>query len=471
MCPKKIFIGSSTETQDALAVPIAEKLSDKDFQVERWWEVFQAGDITFDKLMRVAKKVDGAVFICKGTDRLWMRNTELNAARDNVILELGMFVMQLGPSRCVVVKDNATHLPTDLNGLTYISLKNDIQTVAEKVAKHFTELFDGQAEVSDQQEQQAFIIETDPYIVNIISGEKLPYNWHTRALFFGTEGARKWLAIARQPDYLTAKQKAEMRRQLASVVDKIKSQDGRSILTFVSLGPGSAEADRELVIHLSRRRKSIQYIPVDISEGLLNYAAHALHSCAKVPFSILSDFEERADFIKERLMGRINTPALFSLLGNTLGNLDLYERTFLRQIQNELMESGDYLLLEVAIITPEWELNKDIRYNLSRHTKEMQNFYAQGLARQIGEGSQSIVNAYPQRIMVREGQSDVEEATSVEYIDSKTRTIIASLRRYDWSSFLSWLRQGEFDFDFVDESSFTFPEGEIGIGAVLLRKN
>jgi predicted nucleotide-binding protein len=59
---KRIFIGSSGETKDALAEPIAGLLSEYHFKIERWWEVFKAGDITLQKLMHIAKEVDGAVF-------------------------------------------------------------------------------------------------------------------------------------------------------------------------------------------------------------------------------------------------------------------------------------------------------------------------------------------------------------------------------------------------------------------------
>ena len=92
MPKKRIFIGSASETTN-IAAPIANCLSRRGFSVERWWDkVFEAGDVTIDKLRRLAEEVDGAVFVWKGTDEIIMRDTKRNATRDNVMIEFGMFV-------------------------------------------------------------------------------------------------------------------------------------------------------------------------------------------------------------------------------------------------------------------------------------------------------------------------------------------------------------------------------------------
>ena len=465
---RRIFVGSSGETKDSLAEPIAGLLSENQFIVERWWDAFRAGDITLQRLMCMAKEVDGAVFICKGTDRIWMKKTEVNGARDNVILELGMFVQQLGPSRCVVIKDNGTHLPSDLDGLTYIPMIGDTPNVARKVVNHFLQEFNNPLAEDGHVQPEVFIIETDPFVVRIGSRDAIPNEWHSRALFFGTEGAQRWLAMEKQNEYLSNRTKDQMSKQLLNVIRDVAAVEQASIDTFVSLGPGTADVDRRLATALGRGRRKVQYIPVDISEGLLNHACSVLHAHARVPFGILTDFEERGSFIRNRLNGRAQNPLLLALLGNTLGNLDRNEEIFMHEMEM-LLRKGDYLLLEVAIYTAEWRLENDIRYDVSQHTKEMRYFYAQGLACHTNEGVHSIVNVYPQRIEVKTGYSDVPEAKSIDYVDRKTQRVIVSLRRYDWSNLLSWL--DDFDFTIVGQPrNFNFDEGGIGAGAVLLRK-
>ena len=95
-----------------------------------------------------------------------------------------MFVQQLGPSRCVVIKDNGTHLPTDLDGLTYISMVGDTTNLARKVVTHFLQEFNDSVGEEGQIQPQVFIIEADPFIVRIGSRDSIPSEWHARALFF-----------------------------------------------------------------------------------------------------------------------------------------------------------------------------------------------------------------------------------------------------------------------------------------------
>ncbi|MFL6210629.1 MAG: L-histidine N(alpha)-methyltransferase [Pyrinomonadaceae bacterium] len=473
MFKKRIFIGSANETKDTLAAPIARCLSKKGFRVERWWEVFEGGDLLLPKLMQVARQVDGAVFICKGTDRVWMRDTEHYAPRDNVIFELGLFIQQLGnPKRCIVVTDKDTHLHSDFNGVICLILtEEDITATGEEIAEHFNKLFSEIAAEEEVGEPQVYITETDPDLVRITSSCRIPPEWRVRALFFGTEGAQNWLSLEKRGDHIEEKEKNKMHKQLLTVVKNIKplDNDNAPIHTFVSLGPGAADADQELIMHLSPRRRAIKYIPVDISEGLVNHAAHTLHAWARVPFGLLCDFEVRTAFIERRLKGRVQHPVLYSLLGNSLGNLDNREMGFMSSIQ-EVLKKGDYLLLEVATKTSEWELEKDMRFNLNEHSTATRRFYAQGIARHTGEGLQGLVNAYTQVIEVKEGDSDVgAEATSVDYVHKRTGTIIVSLRRYNWDELLTWLSM--FNFTIVAESQcFPFEQPTIGIGVVLLKK-
>ena len=470
MPKKRIFIGSASETK-YIAAPIASCLSKRGFSVEPWWDnkVFEPGDVTIDKLRWLAKEVDGAVFVWKGTDVILVRDMKRNAARDNVMIEFGMFVQELGRGRCVFVKDKDTHVPSDLDGVTFISLvEDDDFTTAEAVANHFERQFAAATSEDKYNEPDVYLIETDPSIMRITSGGQIPPGWSTRALFFGTEGAQNWLAVDKQTAYLPDHDKEAMYEQVLRVIDHIKDADEVPILTCVSLGPGSARVDREMIKHLNNGRRSVQYIPVDISDGLLTHASYALHDCAQVPFGILTDFEQGVTFIKSRLAHRVHSPTLFSLVGNTLGNLDNYERSFMEQMQR-LLNKDDYLLIEVAIKFPGWELKKDIRYNLDDHTLAMKHFYSQGLARHNNEGVQSIVDAYSQRIKVKEGHSNVPGATSIDYVDAEERIKIMSLRRYDWKRFLSWLEI--FDFSILGGQKLKFKKSvNIGIGTVLLKK-
>jgi hypothetical protein len=462
---RKIFIGSASETVDELAIPIADRLSELDgYEVKRWWGegVFRPGDVTHERLREIAAEVDGAVFVCKGTDRVtWMGEDGVKEPRDNVVFELGMFFQRLDPHSCVVVKDDATHLPSDLKGLTYIPLKGDADAVAGRVARHFQQHFNGDATNG----QQFIPLMVDPYIADMFKSTSVPFDWHARALYYGTEGGQRWLAMVTDPAYLTHAIRRRMLRQVSDAVE------GLPVSTLVAFGPGDSDVDRELVLVLTREDEQLHYIPVDLNEGLLNYSCRLIQEQgrAHVPFGLLTDFEDRMSFIRERLRGGARRPMLVTLLGNAFGNLDRRETSFMKEAQS-LLKSGDRLLLEVAIVTPAWSLDKDIRHNVRGHSIAERYFYSQGLARQTGEGLRAIFSEYDQRIVSQQGSSEIKGTKSVDVVDSHTERVVISLRRYDWDEFKKWVGRREFGFEVERESSFLFDEGEIGIGAVLLRK-
>lgn len=462
MARRTIFIASSTEAKQSYAIPIAHALSDAGFLVLRWWEVFNAGDYALDALINVAKSVDGAVFICNSADTLWYRGEKVGAPRDNVILELGLFLQEHGRSYSVIVKDEQCRLPSDLSGMTFISSGNDMMTVAEQVAHHFEVQFRARkdAHVFDP---KVIIVEADPYLMPSLTGQHLPSSWRQRAFYLGTEGAKGWLSVIDAPTYIAPEVRAHMRHQLVGAVGHL------ACATFVSLGPGDAEADREVAINLNSGNDLLQYIPVDISEGLLHYASNVLQNYAHVPYALLTDFEERMVFIRERLRGRAAAPVLVGLLGNTLGTLDRYERSFLRQVET-LLNKGDYLLLEVALGSGNGSIDRHAPAACHAHTPELRRFYAHGLALHTGEPVPSIVDHYEERICLRGGRSDVPNAQAVEYIDIKTSRMLLSIRHYDWHALLAWIER-EFRLGIEYQSSFYYGNGEQGFGIVLLKRN
>ncbi|HAT3741857.1 TPA: nucleotide-binding protein, partial [Citrobacter freundii] len=118
-----IFIASSTE-----AIPLAEavhiKLEDE-LKVRPWVNAFDLSSITITTLIRKTKEADYAVFVFHPDDKVFIRANEYSSVRDNVVLELGLFIGSLGLEKCFIlvpssVKQNF-RLPTDLDGVTVSS--------------------------------------------------------------------------------------------------------------------------------------------------------------------------------------------------------------------------------------------------------------------------------------------------------------------------------------------------------------
>ena len=120
MARPKVFIGSSVE-----GLRIAEAIKTQlDYQcdVTIWSEgVFGLSKGTLETLSEAVKDFDFGIFVTTGEDLLQSRGTAHQAPRDNVLLELGMFIGHLGRERTFLVydKDADIKLPSDLAGVTH----------------------------------------------------------------------------------------------------------------------------------------------------------------------------------------------------------------------------------------------------------------------------------------------------------------------------------------------------------------
>ncbi len=122
-----IFIGSSVEGL-AVANEIQLGLS-HDYVVPTVWSnnVFVPGPGTMETLEKRVQGSDFGVVVLGPEDIVISRGTENFAPRDNVILELGMFLGAMGRERSYMVKPRGVDvkIPTDLLGLTPIDYRAD----------------------------------------------------------------------------------------------------------------------------------------------------------------------------------------------------------------------------------------------------------------------------------------------------------------------------------------------------------
>ena len=116
----KLFVGSSAESID-VAYAIQDNLQ-KDAETTVWAQgVFELSKPAIESLTRTLTISDFGAFVFAPDDATRLRKKSYAAVRDNVILELGLFVGKLGVERTfIVIPDNVTDLriPTDLTGIT-----------------------------------------------------------------------------------------------------------------------------------------------------------------------------------------------------------------------------------------------------------------------------------------------------------------------------------------------------------------
>jgi CRP/FNR family transcriptional regulator, cyclic AMP receptor protein len=117
-----LFIGSSSESLK-IARAIQAGLDRDDVFVKIWTDnIFTPSLSTMESLEEQLKSSDFAVLILGSDDTIISREKVSDAPRDNVLLELGMFIGALGRQRTFILRPRGVNLkiPSDLFGITPI---------------------------------------------------------------------------------------------------------------------------------------------------------------------------------------------------------------------------------------------------------------------------------------------------------------------------------------------------------------
>lgn len=154
----KLFIASSTPSKP-IVTSLAVMLADH-FEVVPWYDGFSAGQLTLQILVAARSQYDCAICVFGKddakqipTDPSVPQNSESEVpiepiARDNVVLEFGLFLGALGPTRVLILADDKVRIPSDLAGLTLLQYdgsnpakqKAQLQQHADRIAKQWTPL-------------------------------------------------------------------------------------------------------------------------------------------------------------------------------------------------------------------------------------------------------------------------------------------------------------------------------------------
>jgi hypothetical protein len=118
----KVFVGSSSESLN-IAYEIQFQLKDVAL-VQPWKGLIGLGSFILESLMEQIYDFDFGIFIFAADDIVEIRGENYITARDNVILETGLFIEKLGRKRTFLVVQEMQpklHLPSDLAGLKVAS--------------------------------------------------------------------------------------------------------------------------------------------------------------------------------------------------------------------------------------------------------------------------------------------------------------------------------------------------------------
>ncbi len=159
----KIFLVSSGEGKKEMGL-IAEDLknnqgTDDHFDVNPWNDqgIFAPSSHIMETLEREAKLSDFAIIVLSADDKLDYRKQKWLSPRDNVILELGLFIGAIDRDRVFIIEpepeksffnffginNKSLKLPTDLDGITrmrYKTLKKDKEESLKKIASEIRKI-------------------------------------------------------------------------------------------------------------------------------------------------------------------------------------------------------------------------------------------------------------------------------------------------------------------------------------------
>lgn len=131
----KIFIGSSREgLADLKGIAAWVQASGHDAIPWNRPGLFPVGHYSFETLNSIKDSVDASIFVFGGDDRVWYRSDATRSPRDNVLVEYGLFAGVLEPSRVAICKRGRIRIPTDLQGVTYVDLKDPVRAHLEMQA-------------------------------------------------------------------------------------------------------------------------------------------------------------------------------------------------------------------------------------------------------------------------------------------------------------------------------------------------
>jgi len=119
MHKQTVFVGSSSEAEE-YAQLVHEVITRTGLDCHPWWSEFPVGVNFLQALLDVCAWSHAAVFIATPDDQTDIRGEKQLVARQNVLLEYGMFAGVHGSRRVAVLRIGDVSLPTDLSGVAQI---------------------------------------------------------------------------------------------------------------------------------------------------------------------------------------------------------------------------------------------------------------------------------------------------------------------------------------------------------------
>jgi L-histidine N-alpha-methyltransferase len=185
-------------------------------------------------------------------------------------------------------------------------------------------------------------IGTDAVIQNIAEGLTCREKYISCIYFYDAAGSKLFEKITRLPEYYLSRTEKSLLSQAAfHICNKLKDID------IVELGSGDCSKISILLEAIpSRFLRSVRYIPVDVSQSVVEESAAILVSTfpGMSIHGVVADFMKQLDLIPKGLT------RFFCFLGSTIGNLSKRDTIEFFHNLGKAMRTGDMLLLGADMV-------------------------------------------------------------------------------------------------------------------------
>ena len=201
----RVFIASSLEAEP-LAKAIQQNLTSA--EVTLWsQDALRISHNVIDELIRNLQHFDFGVFVFAPDDIVTIRQRKQKAVRDNIVLELGMFIGRLGKERNFIVRPKGVdmRLPTDLLGIIAATYDRERATrdPAAALGGACTQIADAIKREHRNKSRQLGLLVTEALetICRLLGAPVTPEQASLRAFIFRKEGEELVCRYFWDPDY------------------------------------------------------------------------------------------------------------------------------------------------------------------------------------------------------------------------------------------------------------------------------
>jgi len=166
----------------------------------------------------------------------------------------------------------------------------------------------------------------------------IPPRW-----LYDDRGSELFDEITRLPEYYPTEAEREILAAHSSMIAEVSAAT-----TVIELGSGTSDKTRTLLDAFVAHGEIQRFVPLDVSEATLVYAAEVLNQ--RYPDLVVEPVV--GDFTRH--LGRlpVGGTRMVAFLGGTIGNFYLEERRAFLGALADVLEPGDWVLLGVDLVKP-----------------------------------------------------------------------------------------------------------------------